>query len=87
MPTPTPTPAPARSRARTPASAPRPRTAGNTPAQATPPVAPEDRARWIEVAAYYIAERRGFANGSPDDDWLEAERELDRLIGLCKPAD
>lgn len=30
----------------------------------------------IAVAAYYRAERRGFAPGGEVDDWLEAEREL-----------
>jgi hypothetical protein len=30
----------------------------------------------IAVAAYYIAERRGFAGDQHVDDWLSAEREL-----------
>ena len=30
----------------------------------------------IAVAAYYIAERRGFAGDQQVDDWLSAEREL-----------
>ena len=37
----------------------------------------DDRHRRIAEAAYYRAERRGFAAGSEDDDWLEAEREID----------
>lgn len=40
----------------------------------------EQRARYIEVAAFYIAERRGFAAGNPTDDWLAAAAEVDRLI-------
>jgi hypothetical protein len=32
----------------------------------------------IAVAAYYKAERRGFEGGSEHDDWLEAEKEIDR---------
>lgn len=32
--------------------------------------------RMIEEAAYYKAERRGFAPGQEMDDWLEAEREI-----------
>ena len=40
----------------------------------------EQRARYIEVAAFYIAERRGFAAGNPTDDWLAAEAEVNRLI-------
>jgi hypothetical protein len=34
----------------------------------------------IEVAAYFIAEHRGFAPGHELDDWLEAEREFGVLI-------
>jgi hypothetical protein len=41
---------------------------------------PEDRtardAR-IAEAAYYRAERRGFAEGGEIEDWLAAEREID----------
>jgi hypothetical protein len=36
----------------------------------------EDLNRMIAVAAYYKAERRGFAAGSELQDWLEAEQEL-----------
>jgi hypothetical protein len=36
----------------------------------------ENRRRQIEIAAYYRAERRGFAPGGELEDWLEAEREL-----------
>ncbi len=34
----------------------------------------------IRTAAYFRAERRGFAPGGELDDWLEAEREIDRWI-------
>ena len=44
-------------------------------------VTDEQRARYVEVAAFYIAERRGFTEGNPTDDWLAAEAEVDRLIG------
>ncbi len=49
------------------------------------PAAPiDDRQRHhlIEVAAYYLAEQRGFDAdaGSSHDDWLAAEREIDALI-------
>lgn len=40
----------------------------------------EQRANYVEVVAYYIAERRGFTEGNPVDDWLAAEAEVDRLI-------
>lgn len=34
----------------------------------------------IEVAAYFNAEHRDFAPGHELDDWLEAERQLQRCI-------
>ncbi len=34
----------------------------------------------VAVAAYFRAERRGFAGGDPVEDWLEAERELDATV-------
>jgi hypothetical protein len=37
----------------------------------------EVRRRRIAEAAYYRAERRGFAPGADVDDWLEAEREVE----------
>lgn len=40
----------------------------------------EQRNHYVEVAAFYIAERRGFTLGNPADDWLAAEAEVDRLI-------
>jgi hypothetical protein len=43
-------------------------------------VSAEQRRNYIEVAAYHIAERRGFAPGDPLDDWAQAEAEIDRLI-------
>lgn len=38
------------------------------------------RRRLIAETAYFRAERRGFCGGTPEEDWLEAEREIDRLI-------
>jgi hypothetical protein len=43
-------------------------------------VSPEERYRMIAEAAYLRAERRGFAEGSPEQDWLEAEAEVDRRL-------
>ena len=40
----------------------------------------EQRNHYVQVAAFYIAERRGFAPGNPTDDWAAAEAEVDRLI-------
>jgi len=52
-------------------------TSAGRPPQPTPPGDPARRA-WIAIAAYYRAERRGFAPGREIEDWLEAEREVDR---------
>jgi len=41
---------------------------------------PEKRRHYVEVAAYYIAQRRGFINGDETLDWLAAEQEIDRLL-------
>jgi hypothetical protein len=43
-------------------------------------VSSEQRRYYVEVAAYHIAERRGFAPGNPLDDWIQAEAEIDRLL-------
>jgi hypothetical protein len=40
----------------------------------------DQRRNYIEVAAYHIAERRGFAAGDPFEDWVQAEAEIDRLL-------
>jgi len=40
----------------------------------------EQRNHYVSVAAFYIAERRGFTLGNPQEDWLQAEAEIDRLI-------
>jgi hypothetical protein len=37
----------------------------------------ESRRERIAVAAYYQAERRGFAENGELDDWFEAERQMD----------
>jgi len=41
---------------------------------------PGYRHRMIAETSYYIAERHGFINNSPVDDWLEAEVLVDRLL-------
>jgi len=45
-----------------------------------PVLTAEQRNHYVAVAAFYIAERRGFTLGNPQDDWLAAEAEIDRLI-------
>ena len=37
----------------------------------------EERYNKICETAYFIAEERNFENGSPEGDWLEAERRVD----------
>lgn len=44
-----------------------------------PLVSPEERYRMIAEAAYYRAEKRGFA-GDMAEDWREAEAEIDRVL-------
>jgi hypothetical protein len=41
---------------------------------------PEQRAALIAEAAYYRAERRGFAPGHETEDWLAAEAEVDARL-------
>lgn len=43
-------------------------------------VTPEERHRLVAEAAYFIAERRGFAAGCELDDWLQAEAEVERRL-------
>jgi hypothetical protein len=43
-------------------------------------VTPDQRNFYIEVAAYYIAERRGFHGGCELSDWTQAEKEIDELL-------
>ncbi|MCM2280022.1 MAG: DUF2934 domain-containing protein [Oligoflexia bacterium] len=42
-------------------------------------ITPEVRHQMIRETAYYIAERRGF-QGSPQQDWYEAEQEINRRL-------
>jgi Protein of unknown function (DUF2934) len=45
------------------------------------PVDPESRRLMIAEAAYYCAEKRGFAPGGEMQDWLEAEAQLKAILG------
>jgi hypothetical protein len=42
---------------------------------------PAERWEMIAIAAYRRAEQRGFSGGSAEQDWLEAEAEIDRELG------
>ncbi len=48
---------------------------------AAPGINAEERERLIARAAYFRAEKRGFAPGCELQDWIEAEAEVLRLIG------
>lgn len=48
------------------------------------PVTPEQRRHYVEVAAYYIAERRGFDAGCHEENWAQAELEIDHLLAEGK---
>lgn len=41
-------------------------------------ISPDNRKEMIAIAAYYRALRRDFCGGSCDQDWFEAEAEIDR---------
>lgn len=43
-------------------------------------VSADERRRRIEAAAYDLAERRAFMCGDPEQDWLQAERQVDAEI-------
>lgn len=43
-------------------------------------IAGQDRQRMIAEAAYYIAAQRGFNGGDPVQDWIEAERQINRVL-------
>jgi hypothetical protein len=50
-----------------------------------PVIDPEQRRALIAEAAYLRAERRNFAPGFEEDDWLSAESEVDTLLTLGVP--
>lgn len=43
-------------------------------------VSAEERLRYVAEAAYYIAQRRGFAEDRQLDDWLQAEAQIEHLL-------
>lgn len=59
-----------------------PKKASKTPQSRTQPARSDatERQRLIAEAAYFRAERRGFAPGYEEMDWLEAEKELDMAV-------
>ena len=53
---------------------------GTAPSNPDTSLASEDRRALIEQAAYFRAQQRGFRGGDPVEDWLAAEREINRLL-------
>ncbi len=51
-----------------------------SPAPGLPPVTPEHRHRRIAEAAYFIALRKGFEKSDPQQNWFEAEMEVDAQL-------
>lgn len=54
----------------------------NPPPNALPPAAGSDehpRKPMVAEAAYYLAEKRGFAPGREFEDWLQAEDAIEAL--------
>mgnify|MGYP000509970182 CR=1 FL=1 len=51
--------------------------------ESTRSISAEERYRLIAEAAYYRAEKRGFQGGDPNQDWIQAEKEVDAK--LSKP--
>lgn len=47
-------------------------------------VTDDQRQHYIEVAAYNIAESKGFISGCDLENWLVAEAEVDRLLAEGK---
>jgi hypothetical protein len=50
------------------------------PARSSSEVSAEQRRCYVEVAAYFIAERHGFTPGRENEDWIAAEAEIDRML-------
>ena len=67
--------APSPAEVKSPAKAPKP-VATRSRKAASAPLPDELRRRYVAVAAYYIAERRGFQGRPSDDDWYEAEEQI-----------
>ena len=68
-----------------------PKAPAATKAPAVPKVpaasaAPVDRDEMVRVAAYFRALRRGFAPGYEVADWLEAQAEVDEIMGTADAA-
>ncbi len=57
-----------------------PKAAKRSPPATALGVTAEQRRCYVEVAAYFIAERHGFTPGRAQEDWVSAELEIDRML-------
>jgi hypothetical protein len=74
-------PPPSRAAAREPAIAAKPGKGSANPfPRSGRTVDAEERERLVALAAYFRAEKRGFAPGCEVQDWVEAEAEVSRLM-------
>lgn len=81
---PTPAPPEAAPRKRAPAAKKTP-VRRTTKSSATQGVSDQERYKMIQDAAYYLAEKRGFAPGHAQEDWAEAERQVDEQLKAQAP--
>lgn len=77
---------PAAGAAAAPAPAPRKKAAAKRAVVTRPVITDDMRRGMIAEAAYLRAERRGFAPGQEDEDWLAAEAEVDKLLSADQRA-
>lgn len=54
--------------------------AGSRKADADTHLSAGQRQHYIEVAAYYLAEKKGFNSDCDVENWLAAEAEIDQLL-------
>ena len=52
--------------------------------QSITPITEQQRYEMIERTAYLIAEKRGFVDGDPTDDWIQAETQIDNYLMSIK---
>lgn len=52
--------------------------------QAPMVVSAAEREEMIAVAAYFLAERRGFAPGGAASDWFQAEAQIDTMLAAIR---
>jgi hypothetical protein len=58
----------------------------NNPKTTSQTMTADQRHSMIQAAAYLRAEKRGFQNGNPTQDWVDAEREIDATLkGNSRP--